>query len=124
MAQVTIWKNLAPGLVRQRVVIEALTPTLVDDKTMADFLVQLSKLLGMRPLGAPYTYPAEDAGYGGWIHWISSGCHIYSYTAHWTRVGMPMITVDAYTCKPFSAAAAADFTKEYFGATDIVWREI
>lgn len=32
--------------------------------------------------------------------------------------------VDIYTCKPFSVNEVIKFTKKYFKALDIVWKEI
>lgn len=113
------WKNLAPKLVRQRVVIEATNDHVVTEPEIADYLRQLSDVLNMRPLQEPYTYPAEDMGYGGWIHWVTSGAHFYSYTTE-----KPFFSVDAYTCKPFDAARAVEFTRGYFDADEIVYKEI
>lgn len=113
------WKNLAPDIVRQRVVMEALTPELVTAEQIEDYLVKLSAELKMRPLRDPYTYPAEDIGFGGWIHWITSGAHVYSYK------GDPsLVSIDAYTCKPFDPEKAVAFTKKYFNTIEIVWQEV
>lgn len=112
-------QNLAPDLVRQRVIIEATTPQVIDEKQIAEYLVALSKELKMRPLSKPFTYPAENMGFGGWIHWITSGAHVYSYTTQ-----PPLVTVDAYTCKPFSAEKAAEFTRKFFNAIELVWKEV
>lgn len=112
-------KNLAPQIVRQRVIIEATTRKIAEPAEIGRYLVKLSELLGMRPLRQPYTYPAEDKGFGGWIHWVTSGCHVYSYFAD-----PPLVTVDAYTCKPFDSKKAAEFTAEFFNATELVWKEV
>ena len=113
------WRNLAPGLIRQRVVIECTTSKVVGMEEIKDYLVKLSDVLAMRPLSAPFAYPAEDMGYGGWIHWITSGAHVYSYTTN-----PPLLTIDAYTCKPFSVEKAVQFTQKYFDVQEIVWKEI
>lgn len=118
------WKNLAPELVRQRVVIEALTDHVIGEEEIKDYLKKLSIVLDMHPLQEPYSYPAMDAGFGGWIHWITSGAHVYSYSAEWTKVGSPLLSVDAYTCKSFSIDEAVVFTKQYFNAKEIVWKEV
>lgn len=78
----------------------------------------------MRPLSPPFAYPAENMGYGGWIHWVTSGAHIYSYPAEVTGGAGNLLTIDAYTCKPFSVKKAVSFTKKYFKTKKIVWKEI
>ncbi|PIR04495.1 MAG: hypothetical protein COV59_00770 [Candidatus Magasanikbacteria bacterium CG11_big_fil_rev_8_21_14_0_20_39_34] len=116
------WKNLAPKIVRQRVIIEGTTQKIVSPDAIEDYLLQLSKVLDMRALRDPFTYPAEDKGYGGWIHWVTSGAHFYSYSENWSNPSL--FTVDAYTCKPFNAEKAVQFTKEYFNPIEIVWKEV
>ncbi len=113
------WKNLAPSLVRQRIVIEGTTNKIVEPEEIKKYLWALSKVVGMRPLQKPFAYPAEDMGYGGWVHWVTSGAHFYSYPTD-----PPLFTVDAYTCKPFSVEKAVAFTKRYFKTEKIAWKEI
>ncbi len=117
------WKNLAPSLVRQRVVIEATTKTVLQEAEIKTYLQQLSEVVGMRPLQKPFAYVAEEMGYGGWIHWVTSGAHVYTYTPEATG-GKPLFTVDAYTCKPFSVKKAVEFTREFLGTDEIAWKEI
>ena len=115
----TQWRNLAPSLVRQRVVIEGLTERIVEPREMKDYLVALAKVADMEILSGPYAYSAHELGYGGWVHWRTSGTHIYSYPTN-----PPLFTVDMYTCKPFKPQEAVNFTNEYFKALEIVWKEI
>lgn len=122
------WKNLAPLLVRQRCIIELETKHVVSEEEIRDYLKKLSEVVNMNVLQPPFSYPAfvKDVlvGYGGWIHWATSGAHAYSYIPAWTKTGKPFFTVDAYTCKPFSLQKAAEFTKEYFKTTNIMWKEV
>jgi hypothetical protein len=122
------WKNLAPNLVRQRCIIELNTDHLIREEEIKDYLVKLSEVVQMRLLQEPFAYPAIVDGLyvgdGGWIHWATSGAHVYSYVPEFTKTGKPLFTVDAYTCKCFSLEKAAAFTKEYFGTTEIVWKEV
>lgn len=112
-------KNLAPDLTRQRVIIEATTEKIVKPKEMKDYLNKLAEVTKMEKLSGPYAYSAHDMGFGGWIHWKSSGAAFYSYPTN-----PPLLTVDCYTCKPFSPKEAAEFTKKYFNTIDIVWKEV
>tara|TARA_Y100000034_G_scaffold83873_1_gene100465 strand:- start:275 stop:628 length:354 start_codon:yes stop_codon:yes gene_type:complete len=113
------WKNLAPDLIRQRIIIEGTTNKIVEPEQIKKYLFELSKVVNMVVLSDPVAYPAHEDGYGGWIHWKTSGAHFYSY-----ETNPPLFTVDCYTCKAFSVKKAVEFTKKYFNAIDIVWKEI
>ncbi|HLC79762.1 MAG TPA: S-adenosylmethionine decarboxylase [archaeon] len=117
------WKNLAPNLVRQRLMMEGTTEKIVEPEQIKSYLVELAKFTKMeiikRDLPNPIAYSAHECGYGGWIHWKTSGAHFYSYPTN-----PPLFTVDTYTCKPFSVKAAVEFTKKYFNAIELVWKEV
>lgn len=114
-----MWKNLAPKLVRQRVVIECTTEKMVGQEEIKSYLLALADVTKMEVLSGPYTDTAHEMGEGGWIHWKTSGANVYSYPTT-----PPLVTVDCYTCKPFDANEAAEFTKKYFKAIEMVWKEI
>jgi hypothetical protein len=122
------WRNLAPILCRQRVIIEATVNHLLDEDEIKDLMVKLSVAVEMQPLQKPFAYPAIKnnllVGYGGWIHWITSGCHVYSYDKEWTENGLYLVSVDCYTCKPFSAIKAVEFVKSFLNAVEITLLEI
>lgn len=113
------WKNLAPNLVRQRVIIEATTKELAGPEKIKEYLDGLVTVTDMEKLSGPYAYSAHDMGYGGWVHWKTSGAAVYSYPTN-----PALVTVDCYTCKPFSVEEAAKFTEEFFDAIEIVWKEV
>lgn len=113
------WRDLAPGLTRQRVIMEGTTKVIVNPEQIKAYLDELARVTGMEKLSGPYAYSAHDMGYGGWIHWKTSGAAFYSYPTD-----PSLFTVDCYTCKPFSALEAAEFTEKYFQAIDLVWKEV
>ncbi len=113
------WRNLAPTLVRQRIMIEGISDHVITPEEIKTYLLELSKVVQMKALREPYAYVADDKGYGGWIHWVTSGAHFYSYTTT-----PPFFSVDAYACKPFDPVAAAEFTRAYFKASELVWKEV
>ncbi len=114
-----MWRNLAPHIIRQRVIIECTTEKIVEPEQMKDYLCKLAETTKMEVLSGPEVRSAHELGYGGWIHWRTSGAAAYSYP------GTPaLFTVDCYTCKPFSAKEAAEFTRNYFPALDLVWQEV
>ena len=112
------WKNLSPALVRQRLIIEGTTEKIVEPDQIKQYLLELAKITKMEVLSGPYAYSAHEMGYGGWIHWKSSGASFYSYPTN-----PPLFTVDCYTCKPFSAQEVAEFTRKYFNAIELVWKK-
>jgi S-adenosylmethionine decarboxylase len=114
-----MWKNLAPNLIRQRVVIEGTTEKIIEPDQIKEYLLALADITAMEVLTGPQAYSAHDMGYGGWIHWKSSGAAFYSYPTN-----PPLFTVDCYTCKPFSAEQTAEFTRKHFNAIELVWKEV
>jgi len=117
------WKNLAPNLIRQRIIVEASTKDFINDELrIAQYLKQLTKIVGMVSMRDPFVYTAHEDGYGAWQHWKTSGASFYTYPS---QNGDPhLITLDCYTCKPFDSEKAVLFTKEFFNTIDIVWKEI
>lgn len=120
------WKNLAPGLVRQRVIMEGTTGKNIEIKDIEEYLVALADVTKMEVLSGPYTSTAHELGYSGWIHWKTSGCNFYSYPASgWSLKNKDtFFSVDCYTCKPFSGEEAAEFTKKFFSTIELVWKEV
>src|SRR3989344_4264232 len=114
-----MWRNLAPNLIRQRVIIEGTTNKIVKPPKIKDYLEKLAEVTKMTKVSGPYAYSAHEMGYGGWIHWKSSGAAFYSYPTT-----PPLFTVDCYTCKPFSPEKVVEFTRKYFNAIELVWKEI
>ena len=67
-----IWKNLAPALTRQRLIIEGTTKNIVEPEKIKSYLIELAKVTNMKIISGPYAYSAHELGYGGWIHWKTS----------------------------------------------------
>ena len=112
-------KNLAPSLVRQRLIIEGTTKKIVEPYQIKAYLEELAKVTQMEALSKPFVYSAHDKGYGAWIHWKFSGATFYSYPEI-----PPLFTIDTYTCKPFSVKETIEFTKKYFKPREMIWKEV
>jgi len=67
------WGNLAPGLPRQRLIMESTTPKIPGPEAIKEYLSGLAKVTGMTVVSGPFAYSAHEMGYGAWIHWKSSG---------------------------------------------------
>lgn len=112
------YRDLAPRIVRQRLVIEGTPAAPISDADIRDYLRQLSEVCGMRTLAEPVTHRSERYGWAGWIHWETSGAHFYA----WDRPEL-FFSVDIYTCKEFDAPAAVAFTHRFFDASETVAKE-
>ncbi|HUS26128.1 MAG TPA: S-adenosylmethionine decarboxylase [Nevskiaceae bacterium] len=114
----TKFRDLAPTIHRQRLVIEGYPGFVITDEHIKDYLTKLSDILEMKTLITPVTHCSDKYGWAGWIHWETSGSHFYA----WERP-LLFFSVDIYTCKPFSAERAVQFTREYFRAKEVVHKE-
>ena len=110
--------DLAPEIYRQRLVVEGLVTSPISAEQITSYLSQLSGILEMVTLLEPVTHQSDTYGWAGWIHWETSGAHFYG----WDQPRL-FFSVDIYTCKAFSAERAVDFTRDFFGATEVVYRE-
>lgn len=107
--------DLAPGIVRQRLVIEGTCDQLISDADIRRYLSELSEVCGMTSLADPVTHRSTVYGWAGWIHWETSGAHFYAWDGKTT-----FFSVDVYTCKAFEEHRAAAFTARFFEATQVV----
>lgn len=111
-------RDLAPMILRQRLVIEGLIETVITDIDIKNYLVKLSSELKMKTLIQPVTHRSDLYGWAGWIHWETSGAHFYA----WERP-VKFFSVDIYTCKQFETQWAVDFTQRFFEATQVQYKE-
>jgi len=109
------FRDLAPGIHRQRLVVEGYPTFVITDAHIKDYLQRLSVVTDMITIIEPVTHVSEMYGWAGWIHWETSGAHFYS----WERP-VSFFSVDVYTCKAFDPARVVAFTKDYFQTTEIV----
>ena len=110
--------DLAPDIYRQRLVVEGVPAAPIDDAQIVKYLRDLGTVCGMKVLAEPVTHLSETYGWAGWVHWETSGAHFYA----WENPRL-FFSVDVYTCKPFDAAVAAEFTRKALGASVITYRE-
>jgi uncharacterized protein YbcC (UPF0753/DUF2309 family) len=103
--------DLAPQILRQRLVIEGFPREAIAANAIEDYLSKLSDFIGMTTVLEPVTHRSDLYGWAGWIHWETSGAHFYA----WERP-LLFFSVDVYTCKAFEVDAALSFTRDYFGA--------
>ncbi len=112
-------KDLAPTIHRQRLIIEGYPLKPITDEDIKDYLSKLSKVTDMIELTTPVTHQSDLYGWAGWIHWETSGSHFYA----WERP-LLFFSVDIYTCKAFDVADTVAFTKDYFNASQVEFKEV
>lgn len=111
-------KDLAPSIYRQRLVIEGYPQKEITGEEVKDYLSKLSGILKMKTVLDPLTHRSDKYGEAGWIHWETSGAHFYAWD-----VPILFFSVDIYTCKAFKVEDAVKFTKDYFSAKEVVFKE-
>lgn len=109
------WHDLAPDILRQRLVIEGVPARPVDDTQIRQYLSALSREVEMVQLLEPVTHRSDLYGWAGWIHWETSGAHFYA----WEQPRL-FFSVDMYTCKAFDADRAVAFTRAFLSASVVV----
>jgi S-adenosylmethionine/arginine decarboxylase-like enzyme len=114
-------KNLAPHILRQRLLIEATYEKTISKADVEHYLMQLPSALNLGLYSDPVVYSpggegkAENQGYDGFVALIDSGISIYIWET--TR----FLSVVAYTCKSFDTLIALEFTKNFFKTTELEW---
>lgn len=111
------YQDLAPQILRQRLVIEGVPANSINDQSIKDYLSRLSHELGMHELLSPVTHKSDKYGWSGWIHWETSGAHFYA----WEQPQL-FFSVDIYTCKEFDVEVAVKYTSRYFDAQQLSYR--
>jgi hypothetical protein len=111
------YQDLAPMILRQRLVVEGYPASPITDEQIKEYLAKLSNVTGMTTLIEPVTHRSDLYGWAGWIHWETSGAHFYAWE-------IPLFfSVDLYTCKAFDPNEVVEFTRQFFAATTITRKE-
>lgn len=116
-------EDLAPDILRQRLLIEGYYTVSVDETVIARYLDTLTGELALKAYGAPTIFSpsgqgrAENQGYDAFVPLIDSGISLYMWTA------ARFLAVVVFTCKSFDAPHAIQTTSEYFGMTRLVHQE-
>ena len=112
-------KDLSPKIYRQRLIVEGKCDKPITDSQIKEYLSKLSDALKMKILINPVTHKSDKYGWAGWIHWETSGCHFYA----WDKP-FPFFSSDIYTCKEFNVKVAVEFTRNFFLATEVVFKQV
>ena len=111
-------RDLAPGIVRQRLLVEAVFTVDVDEPFVDRFLRGLAEHLGLRTYAeAMIVSPAgvgreENEGFDAFLPLIDSGISLYV----WRR--SRFLACVLFTCKRFDADRAVAFIDETFATSE------
>tara|TARA_B100000963_G_scaffold349640_1_gene358927 strand:+ start:71 stop:451 length:381 start_codon:yes stop_codon:yes gene_type:complete len=117
--------DLAPNIVRRRLVVECIHKNNFDEKKIYDYMVNLSKVMNMTIVTMPVTNYVQEYGFSAYMSWKESGMHVYTWNNDQNNNRPNFMSIDIYTCKNFEIKDVIDFTRLTFSEeiTDITWRE-
>jgi S-adenosylmethionine decarboxylase len=116
-------RDLAPDILRQRLLLEGYYSAPVDRSAVEGYLTGVAGKLGLRTYGAPIVHTphgigkSENQGFDAFIPLIDSGISLYVWSAR------QFFAAVLFTCKPFDVSEAVEFTRQYFGARELEHRE-
>jgi S-adenosylmethionine decarboxylase len=112
-------RDLAPDIVRQRLLIEGYFTTDVDEAAIERYFGGLTSALDLRAYGSPTIFAPvglgreENQGYDAFVPLIDSGVSLYV----WSQPHF--LSVVVFTCKRFDADRAVEFTRDFFAMSDV-----
>ena len=114
------WVDLAPDIVRQRLVVEGTLHNPFPSLSMVRYCKEISTVLDMTLLAEPITDFTKEYGWCAYAHWRESGMHIYS----WENRSPKFFSIDIYTCKKFEDTHVINYTREFFddNLIKLAWR--
>lgn len=116
-------ENIAPQIIRQRLVIEANYTISVNKEAVRNYLLEVAKSLDLRIYGSPIIHSPSgegkevNQGYDAFVPLIDSGVSLYVWTNE------KFLSCVIYTCKQFSVEKAVEFTRKFFKASKLVYQE-
>lgn len=116
-------KDLAPDIVRQRLLIEGCYGIDLDRAAVEKYLLSLAAHLNLRTYGNPIVHAPSGAGkednegFDAFIPLIDSGISLYV----WSK--KQFFAVVLFTCKAFDKERALQFTRGYFESAELEHRE-
>ena len=115
-------KDLAPGITRQRLLIEGKFTADIEEAKIAAYLSGIAEHLDLRTYGDATIHATgdegsvENAGYDAFIPLIDSGISLYVWSEQ------KFFAVLLFTCKRFSEDDAIAYTRDFFEAAEVVHR--
>ena len=112
-------KDLAPDIVRQRLLIEGRYNISVDRAAVEKYLMGVAAHLNLRTYGTPVVHApggagkADNEGFDAFIPLIDSGISLYVWSQK------KFFAAVLFTCKTFETERALQFTRGFFESTEL-----
>ena len=108
-------KDLAPGITRQRLLMEGFSGVPVDRSLIETYFKNITEVLNLRMYGQPIIFSPggegkeANQGYDAFVPLIDSGISLYYWSTE------KFLSIIIYTCKGFNKDIAIQRTKSFFG---------
>ena len=116
-------ENLAPKVFRQRLLIDFIYTTEMHEKLIIRFLKELTKELGLKIYSPPVVHVSTgrgkkiNSGFDAFAPLVASGI----YFGTWSQESF--VSMVMYTCKGFNAKKAVEFTRKFFKASKLAYKQ-
>ena len=113
-------KNIAPDIVRKRLLIEGFYEIDVDKSVIEEYFSKITGSLNLKMYGKPIIFSTggegkkENQGYDAFVPLVDSGISVYVWT------NSKFLSLIIYTCKDFDENKAIEVTKDFFKVNEIV----
>lgn len=107
-------ENLAPDIIRQRLLIEGFYAIDIDEKVIANYFKEITASLNLKMYGEPKIFSTggvgkeENQGFDAFVPLIDSGISVYIWA------NSKFFSIIIYSCKNFDEEKAIAATKEFF----------
>ncbi|MBG02268.1 MAG: hypothetical protein CL470_08365 [Acidimicrobiaceae bacterium] len=116
----TTYIDLAPNIIRKRLVIEGISKDKFTQEGIYNYMTKLSKLMNMTIVSEPSFNFDPKYGLSSYMCWKESGMHIYTWEKDENRPNF--FSIDIYTCKEFDINDVINFTYESFPVLELTWK--
>ena len=114
--------DLAPTIIRKRLVIEGISNDKFTKENMKKYMIELSILMNMTIVSEPSFNFDIKYGLSSYMCWKESGMHIYTWEKKNNNI-LNFFSIDIYTCKNFNINDVIEFTSNSFLIKELTWKE-
>ncbi len=115
-------KNIAPNILRQRLLIEGYYQVKVDKQFIDTYFKKITRSLKLKMYGKPIIFSPgglgkeDNQGYDAFVPLIDSGISVYVWA------NAKFLSLIIYTCKSFDEKIALTVTKKIFKLKKVVYQ--
>ena len=115
-------KNLAPEIIRQRLLIEGLYSREINEAKIESYLLGVALHLNLQSYCKPIIHSPdgvgkdENQGFDAFLPLIDSGISLYVWRTS------QFFAIVVFTCKEFDVDDALSYTQEFFNSSDIEYK--